>query len=142
MLDRHEVAQLVLLSDSYVLSALEDDARLELAASGDVMKHGTDDVIVKQGDVGDAFFLVKSGRVRVTVEADGKTTEMAVLGRGSCFGEMALLTGSPRSATVSAAEPCEVVMYRRGDIDRVLAKNPAVRQALDVLAKRRSSPRG
>lgn len=139
MLERQELSQLVLLSDSWVLAALDDDSRLELAASGELVRVGAGDVIVRQGEPGDTFFLVKSGRVRVTAEAEDRTTEVAVLGRGSCFGEMALLTGAPRSATVVAAEPCEVVMYRRADIDRALASNPAVRQALDVLARRRKT---
>ena len=142
MINREEVAQLILLSDSYVLSALDDEARLDLAASGEVVSYGADDIIVRQGDIGDSFFLVKTGRVRVTVDSEGTTTEVAILGRGSCFGEMALLTGMPRSATVTAAEPCKVVVYHRGDLDRVLAKNPTVRQALDVLARRRQTARG
>jgi CRP-like cAMP-binding protein len=139
MLDREEIKQLVLLSDSYVLSALDDNDRLDLAVCGEALTFRSGDVIVRQGEAGDAFFLVKVGRVRVSAEREGRSTEVAVLGRGMCFGEMALLCGTPRSATVGAAEDCEVVRYRKSDIDAVLARNPALRQALDVLARRRGA---
>jgi len=142
MFDPGEVAQLVLLSDSYVLSALDDQERLDLASSGEPVRFAAGQVIVRQGEIGDAFYLVKSGRVRVTAERDGQTSEVAVLSRGSCFGEMALLSGARRTATVTAAEPCEVFVYRKADLDRVLANNPAVRQALDVLTRRRQAARG
>lgn len=58
-------------------------------------------VIVREGDVGDRFYLVDSGRAEVTISG----FRVAVVGEGGSFGEKALLRGTPRSATVTALEP-------------------------------------
>ncbi len=62
------------------------------------------DVIFAEGDKGDAMYVVRNGEV--TVERNGKVME--TLGGGGIFGEMALIDGSPRSATVRAKTDCEV----------------------------------
>jgi CRP-like cAMP-binding protein len=60
-------------------------------------------IIVKQGEPGDALYVVQSGVVEVVLESDGVSAEsVAVLGPEECFGEMALFTGEKRSATVRA----------------------------------------
>lgn len=63
-----------------------------------------------EGDPGDRVFFIMSGRVQVSKKlANGETRELAVLGEGDIVGEMAVLDGRPRSATVSALEPTEVL---------------------------------
>jgi CRP/FNR family transcriptional regulator, cyclic AMP receptor protein len=62
------------------------------------------DVIFAEGDKGDAMYVIRNGEV--TVERNGKVME--TLGGGGIFGEMALIDGSPRSATVRAKTDCEV----------------------------------
>ena len=66
------------------------------------------DVIFAEGDKGDAMYVVRSGEV--AIEHHGHTME--TLGGGDIFGEMALIDGSPRSATVRAKTDCEVVPIR------------------------------
>jgi CRP-like cAMP-binding protein len=65
------------------------------------------------------------------------TVQLATLGPGSFFGEMSLLTGEPRSATVTAEEPCEAFVLRRQDLAPILEQDPSVAETLSrVLAER------
>ena len=68
------------------------------------VRYAAGDVIFAEGDKGDAMFVVRTGEV--TIERGGRVME--TLGGGGVFGEMALIDGSPRSATVRAKTDCEV----------------------------------
>lgn len=83
-----------------VLSALPDDVHTALAEAARERLFAKDEVIVREGDPGRSMFLVCSGRAAVTIGAEAR--EVAVIDAGGYFGEMSLLTGEPRSATVRA----------------------------------------
>jgi cAMP-dependent protein kinase regulator len=85
---------------------------------------GTD--VVREGDAGDAFYVVGDGEVVVTKRG----TEVARLGRGSYFGELSLLDPAPRSATVTAASTVTVVGLHRDAFRATLDEIPTVRDAL------------
>jgi len=85
---------------------------------------GAGDDIVVQGEPGDRFYLVDSGTL--AVHADGR--EVARLGAGDCFGEIALLRGTPRVATVTAAEPVSLYALDRDDFLAVVGALPRVAQ--------------
>jgi CRP-like cAMP-binding protein len=76
------------------------------------------EVVIRQGEVGDRFYVVRSGQVRV--ERDGE--ELARLGPGEAFGEIALLLDVLRTATVTAAEPSELLALDAADFRDVLAR--------------------
>jgi len=80
--------------------------------------------VVRQGDRGDCFYVVDSGSL--TVQADG--CELARLGPGDCFGEISLLRGMPRMATVTAAEPTLLYALGREQFLAVVAGQPRVAQ--------------
>jgi putative ABC transport system ATP-binding protein len=87
-----------------------------LAAGGRVAAFDPGAVVVRQGDpVTDAsrFYLLRSGRVRVTRDDNGSTRTLAVLGPRDYFGDRALATNEPRNATVTADEPTEVYQIGR-----------------------------
>ena len=72
--------------------------------------------IVSQGDQGDAFYLIQSGAVQVVVESGAGNSEVvAVLGPRDWFGEMALLSGEPRSATIQSVK--ETALWRLRQIN-------------------------
>jgi CRP-like cAMP-binding protein len=78
-------------------------------------------VIFKEGDNGDCFYLIIDGRVRVTKKLDGeKVEEVATLKAGDYFGEMALLDGEPRSASVTAVEPTKVLEVRNSQFIKMI----------------------
>ncbi|RMH12152.1 MAG: hypothetical protein D6701_13895 [Gemmatimonadetes bacterium] len=95
------------------------------------------DTIVRQGDRGDAMFLVARGVVRVKRTDDGITRDVATLIAGDFFGEMALLHGTRRTATCRAVTPCALYELRRQDLEAVLATHPGIRQVLEETAARR-----
>jgi CRP-like cAMP-binding protein len=86
--------------------------------------------VVRQGDVGDRFYIVESGEALVTV--DGQ--EMRTLGPGRFFGEIALLRDVPRTATVSAATDLSLYALDREDfLSAVSGHAPSVRAAEAIM---------
>ena len=84
------------------------------------------DKICRQGDPGDAFYVVSEGKLAVTVrEGFLFSKTLAHFGPGDCFGEMALLTREPRNATVTCEEDSKVFALLVDNFDQVLADNPA-----------------
>ena len=80
--------------------------------------------IVKQGDEGDAFYIVGRGNVRVVLERPGRPdSTIAELGPKECFGEMALLTDQPRAATVTALTDAEVWRLPSDIFEKLLEEN-------------------
>jgi CRP/FNR family transcriptional regulator/CRP/FNR family cyclic AMP-dependent transcriptional regulator len=103
----------------------------DLTAICKVMIHkrfNAGEVIVHEEDEeGQTFFIIVSGLVHVTVmTSEGKNAVLATLKRGDFFGEMALLDGEPRSATVIAAQECDVfLLYRKVFVD-ILQRFPKI----------------
>ena len=88
-------------------------------------------VIVFEDDPGDAFFVVRQGRVKVVLIApDGRDVILGLLGVGEHFGELALIDDQPRSAHVVAMEDAQLLVLRREDFRRRVEENPAVAWAL------------
>ncbi|MCA3254395.1 MAG: mechanosensitive ion channel family protein, partial [Alphaproteobacteria bacterium] len=93
--------------------------------------------IFAAGEAGESMFILAEGIVAVRVSIDGRELEVASLGPGEFFGEMSLLTGEPRSATLAAAT--DVIAYEIGkaDMAAVLAANPAAAEAVSMAAAER-----
>lgn len=101
----------------------EDLARFEPVAARRAYRRG--EVIFHQGDPGDTLHVLASGRVKVLVTAEsGEQAVLAILGPGDCFGELSLIDGEPRSATVEALEPVQSVALLRSDFLRLVLTNP------------------
>jgi anion transporter len=96
--------------------------------------------IFSQGDTGDAFYLIHSGAVQVVVESGAAKSEVvAVLGARDWFGEMALLSGEPRSATIETVKETVLWRLRREDWDELIEKHPTwLLQFCATLSKRLS----
>ena len=90
-----------------LFSRLTDDQRREIAAASTTRRFGAGEVIVRQNEPGQSMFIVCSGTVAVVLEPDRR--EVAVIEKGGYFGEMSLLTGDPRSASVVARGDAEVL---------------------------------
>lgn len=113
--------------------------RLAQQARRELYDHG--EKLVREGEQGDSLFVVDTGRALVTRSGPtGATTaiELAVLGPGDFFGEMSLLTGEPRSATVSADGSCTVLVLAKDAMEPLVKEDPELAAALSrVLAARR-----
>jgi CRP-like cAMP-binding protein len=86
--------------------------------------------LVRQGDAGDTFYIVRDGRVIVTARRDGRDTVLAHLDAGGFFGEMSLLTGEPRSATVAAEEDTRVLELSSAVFSELLHRNARLAEDL------------
>ena len=85
---------------------------------------GKERVLVHENDLGETFFLILSGKVKVSAEGqDGREVILSFLGPGEFFGELALVDHEPRSATVSAIEKTTVLMIHRVDFLSLLEHN-------------------
>lgn len=90
-----------------------------------------DEVIIREGDVDDSMFIVSSGRVKVTKTTDaGTDMVLAQLGEGTFFGEMALLSESPRTASVIASEEALLFEVSRNVLAAVVKNFPSVKHIL------------
>lgn len=84
------------------------------------------DTLFEDGDEGELLYVVSRGELAVTKEVNGKEQEMAVLPAGSFVGELSLLNGEPRSATVKARTDCVLQVYDRPTLETLLRNNPSV----------------
>jgi CRP/FNR family cyclic AMP-dependent transcriptional regulator len=109
----------------FTLFAGLDDRELEsVSAVAKSRRYAKDDVIFHADESGDIFCLIKEGQVKVTmISPEGKEIILSMLGPGDFFGEMSLVDDEPRSATVIATEPLEVLTIWRSDFLQLLNEN-------------------
>lgn len=119
-----------------IFQTLRPELRRELARRSRELLFAPGDAIVRQGDAGDSMFVIADGQARV-VEASGR--ELAVFGEGKYIGEMSMLTGQPRSATVLAAGECRVIELTSTALREVVLDAPDVLDRItEVVAERRA----
>ena len=93
--------------------------------------------VVRQGEAGDELFVIQDGTAEVRVHQDGRSSTVATLQNGQFFGEMSLLTGEPRSATVMATTPLRVVSIGKQALSRVVQEDgDLVNRISEVVARR------
>jgi small-conductance mechanosensitive channel/CRP-like cAMP-binding protein len=96
--------------------------------------------IIQEGDGGDSFFVVDSGEVEVQKTLGGARRALATLMEGQFFGEMALLTGEKRAATVMASTDVDLFTIDKGAFQDILVANPAIAVEISaILAERREA---
>jgi putative peptide zinc metalloprotease protein len=94
--------------------------------------------LIRQGESGDLFYIIESGQVEVLVESAGKTQLIDHRGPGEFFGEIALLSDTPRSATVRTCCPTRLLQLRRVDFLSLITDNDSVKRDLEKVASRRA----
>jgi CRP-like cAMP-binding protein len=95
------------------------------------------EIIIRQGDPGHAAYLVVRGQVEVVAEGPAGARRLSRLGPEAIFGEMALIDGRPRSATVRAIVPTSCLIITRAVFDHVMERADPVLRALLLAAFRR-----
>ena len=124
------------------VQALSLPARKVLIERARFLEYGPGQAVVRQGEQGDTLYLVARGEVGVRIHVEGAGAladrEVARLGRGALFGEMSVLTGDPRTATVVALGDAALLAVDRDAFERILRAEPELAQRLaDVIARRR-----
>ncbi len=122
--------------------ALSDEQVRDLARHARLERYTAGEALVRQGDAGRSLFVVLAGDVRVArTEGGGPARELARLGPGSFFGEMSLLTGEPRSATVAALGEVDVVVVEKEAFASLLHLDGQLATALSEALEARSRDR-
>ena len=121
------------------LSLLSEDVRRLIASSFEPVAYGLGDVIVREGDPADAFYLLVDGSARVVKRGtNGDEVALNVLHGGDTFGEMALLEDTTRLATIRASGRVEALRLDSAVFSALTRSHPEVRSAFVVLANERA----
>lgn len=123
-----------------VFEGVPTEARMALADKFTLRTFDEDDIIMNAGEAGDTFYVIRSGRVGLRVAApDGAEVLNATLAEGEFFGEVALLTGRPRTATVQASGGAvELMELCRADFDAITEEYPNVRKVVENYMRERA----
>lgn len=114
-----------------IFSELEADVLKKIADIGLERKYTKNAIVFLEEEIGAILFIILSGRVKVVrTDDDGKEVILSILGQGDFFGEMALLDGLPRSATVVALDKSDLFIIHRREFLNLLEKSPKVATAL------------
>jgi CRP/FNR family transcriptional regulator, cyclic AMP receptor protein len=117
------------------MEASQIDALAKLAVR---KRYRTREVVLRKGDPAMQIYVIASGRLKaITAGSEGRQAALSIMGPGEVFGEVAVLDGEPRSATIRALEPCELIILSRNEFYHFLERNPsAAIGLLQVLARR------
>lgn len=135
--DKEATARAILRSEPLFESM--SDAQLEnVLQSGRIQRYGRGESLIQEGDQGDSMFVMLNGTAAVSIAKNGSGIRVGMMRQGDCFGEMSLLTGEPRSATVRADGDCEVLEISKEVMAGVLRDSPqCLAQLSQLLAKRK-----
>jgi small-conductance mechanosensitive channel/CRP-like cAMP-binding protein len=122
---------------------LDSSVLAQLARDVHPLELGSGATVVGEGDSGQSMFVVVAGRLEVLNKVhDGAQRRIATLEPGSVFGEMSLLTGSPRSATVVSMTPVTLLEVGKVNLERVLRTDPQLADELSRIQARRHEETG
>jgi CRP-like cAMP-binding protein len=139
-LTRAREAELDLLARQPLFSSLDQIQLNHLAIGSRRVRFGKGERIISQGDAGNSMFILATGKADVLVEREGRIQLVGSLTAGDCFGEISLLTGEPRSATVLATLDCEVLEIEQEPIGILLREHPELADSLsETVVARRSA---
>ena len=132
-----------LLKRQTLFAPLTDEQKQHLVAGARVLRFGRGEEIIQQGEDGCSMFVILEGGAEVLVKSGGQTLRVAELRAGEAFGEMCLLTGEKRSASVVARADCEVWEIDRSVLAPLLQENAQLAKELsELLAHRKVETEG
>ncbi len=127
------------LEASSLFSAFPAEALEDILESTSLRSFQEGDIIVTEGEEGRSLFLVVSGEVKVFTRGQkGDHIQLAELGPGDFFGEVSMLTGVPRTATITARSQVNLIELTRESVDRIAADHPKVKEVLETFYQSRA----
>ncbi len=124
---------------SALFSAFPKEALEDLLASTNLRSYQEGDIIVNEGEEGHSLFLLVSGEVKVFTRGErGEHLQLAELGAGDFFGEVSLLTGKPRTATITAKSVVNAIELTKNAVDGIADEYPDVRTVLEDFYENRA----
>ena len=138
----HDEARSILRGEP-LFQCLSEEQLDHLVKQAELNHFGRGEHVIEEGAEGDSMFILLRGTANVSISKNGSTIQVATLGSGDCFGEMSLLTGEPRSATVRADADCYVMEIGKPVMAEVLRDAPGcLEQLSELLAQRKMSTEG
>jgi len=128
-----------LLARVPLFSALNHSEIKKLADVVILKKYGKGEAIVLEDDASaNSMFVIVKGKIRISVTGfEGREAILAIMGPGDYFGEMSVIDGAPRSASVYAVAPAELMLLRREDLLQQLESNPKLALSMLIEFSRR-----
>ncbi len=122
----------------YLFPGIPEAQLGELIDTSTTEHYGKDEVVFREGDHADAFYLIRNGMVKISKKSGEKEVVLSYLVSGNFFGEGALFSKLGRSATVTTIFPSDLIKLDRSEFDQFLARRPELREApLRKLEERR-----
>ncbi|MBN1760548.1 MAG: cyclic nucleotide-binding domain-containing protein [Chitinispirillaceae bacterium] len=119
--------KILVLKKSTLFASVTTSELRAVAAVAEELHFRPGELIVKEKDIGDALYLIKSGSVTISKLVGGeRSVDLARMEEGECFGEMAAIDEEVRSATVSALQECSVLRICKENLQDVLRENPQI----------------
>lgn len=114
-----------LLRQIPIFSCLDEASLERLAQVAIRKKYPRNTVLLSEGDVTDSLYVIVSGKVKTIInDENGREIILSISGPGDYFGEMALIDGEPRSATIVTREACQLFIFSKEDLRGLLRSNP------------------
>lgn len=126
-----------LLRNQPLFESVSEDHLSFVAAQSPIQRYGSGEAIIREDDEGTSMFVLVQGEVGVMVRTGGISTQVAALKSGDCFGEMSLLTGEKRSASVFAISDSEVLEITKTTFAHVIDQDLDLLPRLSALLARR-----
>jgi tetratricopeptide (TPR) repeat protein len=123
---------------SPLFEMLPEEERNAVVQEMELETHDEGSVIINEGDPGTSMYVIASGEVKVYTRGNAGTLYLARLGEGDFFGEVSVLTGKPRTATITASQRTEVLRLDKSRVDGVLSKYPGIRKVLKEFYTKRA----
>ena len=137
--DRGEEAlnPLSILNEIDIFKSFTDEIKYNLSQKMSKHFYHPNEIIIQQGDQGDSLFIIVEGSVSVRIQIDEKQVEVDRMGASSFFGEMALLTGEPRNASIVSLSSCLLYEITKSDIAPFFKEFPEITEILSHELTRR-----
>jgi tetratricopeptide (TPR) repeat protein len=125
---------------SPLLEILPQNEREAVIREMELESYEEGDVIISEGEPGSSMYLIASGEVKVyTRSATGERVYLSKLGEGDFFGEVSVLTGKPRTATITASQRSELLRLDKEKLDTILERHPNLRKIIDDFYRKRAN---
>ena len=122
------------LREEKLFEPLDNGQIAMLAKHGRMVRFGRGETVINKGDAGESLFVIVSGQASVTLSGEGGRELVAgTLNPGNTFGEMSLLTGAPRNATIVAESDLRLLEIGKEALEPLLREHPAVAEAMSRL---------
>ena len=138
--DREQLSMkiMALLEKVPLLAPLSEEDRKKIAYEATIQDYGTGEIIVRRGEAGTSLYIILDGACEVLLEKEGQIAkQMATIDQGDFFGEMSLLTGETRSATVKALKFATVIKVDKTLFSTILASDPDIPEQIGLIMAQR-----